>query len=128
MAKILLIDDDMDCLRSLKLILETKGHEISAVTDGAVAIQAAKEIAPDIVITDILMPGISGGMIYEKIRQEISALIPIIVCSGTKLRLPVVNDPLLEYLRKPVECAMLLEKVDSLLKKRTSVEKLYDDQ
>ena len=115
MARILLIDDDEDCLLALRLILESDCHEVFILQEGKRLVKVFNTVNPDLVITDILMPGITGSMIYEKIREEIDRTIPIIVCSGTSLQFPDVHDQFLRYVRKPCSREHMLKSVRSLL-------------
>lgn len=115
MAQILLIDDDVDVLRLLKITLESYGHKVTTLSDGTKVIEEIHRSQPDIVITDILMPGITGGIIYQQIRKLIGSHIPIIVCTGTKMRLDEQYDPLLVHFTKPLNCAKLEESIQRLV-------------
>lgn len=115
MAQILLIDDDMDVLRLLKITLESYGHKVTALSDGTKVMEEIHRYQPDIIITDILMPGVTGGTIYQQIRKLIGSHLPIIVCTGTKMRLDEHHDPLLAHFTKPLNCAKLEESIQRLL-------------
>ena len=117
MAKVLIIDDEPDCLKTIQLILESENHEVAMILDGGDLDNIMKEFDPDIVITDILMPGITGSMVYEKVRREYSPYIPVIISSGTNMHLPRINDPLLSYENKPITPFGLLQTVKFLLNK-----------
>lgn len=81
MASILVIDDDGDVRDTLTLVLEDAGHSILTATTGAAGAQLYKKALPDLVITDMIMPGSDG---IEAIR-EIRAINPaarIIATSG----------------------------------------------
>ena len=58
--KILLVDDDVELLELLKIRLETWGYEVSVASDGKEAQALTDAVDPDIVISDVLMPGLSG--------------------------------------------------------------------
>ena len=80
MKKVLLIDDEIDFSEGVKKNLEATGElEVSICSDSAVAVQAAKEVRPDVILLDILMPGMSGPEIAGQLRgsRETKA-IPII--------------------------------------------------
>ncbi|MCX7766472.1 MAG: response regulator [Candidatus Sumerlaeia bacterium] len=115
MARILLIDDDVDVLKMLKISLESNGHKVTTLSEGSRVIEEIQHSQPEIVITDILMPGITGGIIYQQIRKLIGSHLPIIICTGTKIRLDEQNDPLLVHLTKPFNCVKLEENIQRLL-------------
>ncbi len=122
MAKILLADDDQDFLEILKNILQKAGYELSLLTSGDEVIDEIIRFDPDLVITDILMPGITGGYVYEEIRRNTGPDLPVIVVSGTKMKLNVPNDELLKYCPKPVNFPKLLEIIGILLSSSSKTE------
>jgi len=81
MAKILVIDDERMVRDTLKIILAAAGHEVLLAEDGHQGIKAFNESAPDLVITDILMPEKEGMETIRDLRQ-IRPNLPIIAISG----------------------------------------------
>jgi DNA-binding response OmpR family regulator len=81
MAKILVIDDERMVRETLKIILTAAGHEVLLADDGYQGIKAFNESAPDLVITDILMPEKEGMETIRELRQSRPDL-PIIAISG----------------------------------------------
>ncbi len=81
MAKVLVIDDEADFREVVRFILEFDGHEVHEAEDGLSGITAFKECDPDLVITDIFMPGKEG---LETIQEFLSMNpdIKIIAMSG----------------------------------------------
>ncbi len=115
MPLILVIDDEIDFLKMLGVFLRKSGFDIRLLTDGNKAIEEIEESKPNLVITDILMPGTSGGEVYKKIRHRFGSHLPIIVCTGTSMRVKVDDDPLFAYIQKPVDFKNLLSIIESLL-------------
>ena len=70
MAKILIVDDSAMSRRILRRILETADHSVIEADDGMVAIEKYFLEKPDLVMLDLLMKGISGMEVLQKIRQE----------------------------------------------------------
>ena len=103
MTKILIIDDHEDYLFLLKKFLISLDYEVKTLQRGNRALQAIKEYRPDIVVIDIMMPGITGGIIYKAIRKEISETLPIIISSGTSLKVTSKHDHFLAYCPKPLD-------------------------
>jgi CheY-like chemotaxis protein len=68
--RILVADDNEDSAESLKLLLESAGHEVHAVFDGQAAIATIEEIRPDVALLDIGMPGANGYEVARRVRAE----------------------------------------------------------
>lgn len=116
MARILIIEDDKDCLIALRLFLMNAGHEVFPMLRAEKAVEEIREAKPDLVITDLMLPGVTGGSVYEAIRREFGPRMPVIVSSGTRMRLRTVRaDSLLAYCPKPVDYHDLLKTIDRLL-------------
>ena len=116
MIKILIADDDLSILELIQDVLEeTKRYEVRAVADGADAYACLPDFKPDVIITDVRMPKMSGTELVEKIRES-DKVIPIAVISGY----PDQAAELLEvganmWLDKPFKDAELLEGVENLV-------------
>lgn len=81
MALVMLVDDN-DLVRDvLEEFLDEEGHQVLLVADGQQAISDYRTYRPDLVVTDLLMPGISGIEIIQQLRREAPTL-PILVISG----------------------------------------------
>jgi DNA-binding response OmpR family regulator len=81
MHKILLIDDDKMVRESLAIVLEAEGYAVTMAEDGRVGLQQAKSSAPDLVLTDIIMPNMEGIELIVELRQA-NGTLPIIAMSG----------------------------------------------
>lgn len=83
MAKILIIDDDIDTTNLLESIVKTKGHQPVSVNNSTDAVEAANSNNPDLILLDIMMPGINGIQLC-KMFQSIPELkhIPVIIVSA----------------------------------------------
>ncbi|MCX7717727.1 MAG: response regulator [Candidatus Sumerlaeaceae bacterium] len=114
MAKILVIDDDEISLTILRGLLRRQGHEVRVLDRSDRALDCIQEFQPDLVVTDIMMPGSTGGAVYAMIRKKVGAGLPVIVCSATRLKIKQ-EDPLLAHLSKPVDSSELDETVRRLL-------------
>ncbi len=77
---VLIVDDDSDVRRLLETSLEVEGFHTRAVADGAQALSVFDEVSPDLVILDVLMPGMSGTELCRELRQRSS--VPILFLSG----------------------------------------------
>ncbi len=68
--KILLVDDDMTSLDLMDLLFEDKGFEVIRCSDGLQAVAAAQKDSPDIILVDLMMPGITGQEAVRQIRSQ----------------------------------------------------------
>lgn len=80
--KILVADDEMIMLKTIELRLKKDGHDVTTCSDGREAIKKIDEISPDLIITDIMMPFVSGLEIIEAVKRKGSKNIKIIVLSA----------------------------------------------
>lgn len=101
--KVLIIDDDLALCESLKLILEPKDFIVASASNGAEGIRLCQEWQPDIVVLDLLMPGMDGWQVAARIRSFSD--VPIIVLSAVskpELVAKALDQGIDEYLIKPV--------------------------
>jgi CheY-like chemotaxis protein len=82
-TNILIAEDNRDSQSMLQLILEGEGFIVTTASDGEKAIDILQEIKPDILVTDLMLPSVSGGDLIRHVRQtaELSR-IPIVVISA----------------------------------------------
>jgi CheY-like chemotaxis protein len=126
MAKILIIDDDLDITESIQVILNSKGHEVSTAPDGEEGISAVRQNKPDLIILDVLMPKMDGFAVARKIKSdENTKNIPILMLTAVKekMGLDFKNEagddvwlPVDDYCEKPLSHEQLSQKIDKLLK------------
>ncbi|WP_427911456.1 response regulator [Ramlibacter sp. MMS24-I3-19] len=69
MKTILIVEDEFDLLQSLSLALEIEGYKILTAGNGRTALELLKEIKPDLVITDVMMPYVSGYELSEALSR-----------------------------------------------------------
>ena len=110
---VLLVDDNDDLITTTAVLLELHGFKVVTRNDGKACIEAAQELRPDVIITDIEMPVMDGITACNLIRQQSwGKHIPIIALSGND---QVLNDDLPEkarfdaLVRKPAQFEKLIE-------------------
>jgi CheY-like chemotaxis protein len=112
-SRILVVDDEPDQRFLLRRILQRAGHEVSEANDGAAALRAVEESAPDLVVTDVMMPVMNGVELIRCLRRDpATAHIPILAASGDTHLAGAADAVVL----KPYEWRHLLAVADSLLK------------
>ncbi len=121
MSRILVIEDDEQVRLPLVDLLEINGFEVEAVDNGRDGIERAREWGPDLVISDIMMPGIDGYSVLEALQgEERTAVIPFLFLSA-KTASGDIRDGLRigadDYLTKPYEARELLAAIRIRLEK-----------
>jgi len=83
--KVLIADDEMDMRIFLKTLLETSGYQPYVTRDGSEGLKKAREIIPDLIILDVMMPGEGGPQTYRRLKSDKKlAHIPVIMLTGVK--------------------------------------------
>ena len=131
MKKILIIDDDMDMVDAIRIVLEGHNFLVAAYNDIENAVERIKSESPDLLILDVMFPeNVSGGFeIARKIRKENSLKkLPVIIFSAVNEQFKlgfmkftqdnISEDfmPVNDFLEKPLNSDVLLEKVNHFLK------------
>jgi CheY-like chemotaxis protein len=115
-VKILIVDDEAYIRRVLELKLRNKGYEVFAAANGAEGLEKLNLYEPEVVITDIKMPGMDGRALCEKINNSNNDkpyLIIVVTCSVSDGNLRWINnmrDTLL--LEKPFSPSRVLEAIE----------------
>jgi DNA-binding response OmpR family regulator len=118
-SRILLADDEVDLLDSVRYALTREGFTVDAVRDGAAALDAARESGYDLVILDVMMPRLSGQEVCRTLRGESD--VPIIMLTARDAELDRVLGLELgadDYVVKPFSMAELVSRVRALLRRR----------
>jgi CheY-like chemotaxis protein len=128
MARVLIVDDDPDMRLAIASVLKSRSYEVIEAGDGHEALQKLKEEKPDIMLLDLLMPGMDGFAVIrelENCRERGYPDIPVLVISSVREeasqrryelelgRKLAVDD----YIEKPIEPFLLLQRVEKLLSK-----------
>jgi PAS domain S-box-containing protein len=118
-ARILLADDNADMRRYIQRLLEQSHYSVEPVPDGLAALHACREQVPDLVLTDVMMPGLDGFELLRELRADPStARIPVIVLSaraGEEARVEGMEAGADDYLIKPFSARELLARVQAHL-------------
>ncbi len=123
--KVLVVDDSRTVVHGLRGVLEQDGYYVMEAYDGMTAIELAKAHQPDLILMDVIMPGLNGFQATRKIRKDSTThSIPIIIISATEqpteqfwLTKLGAND----FLGKPIIRGDLFTKVESQLYPRQVV-------
>lgn len=117
-SKVLVIDDDVNICELIRLYMEKEGYEIMMVHNGVKAISAFKEFTPNIIILDIMLPGIDGWQVCREIRKSSSIPIIMLTAKGETfdkvLGLELGAD---DYIVKPFDPKELVARVKAVLRR-----------
>ena len=111
--KILMVDDEKDFTSLMKLFLEDAGgYEVRVENDGGVALEAAREFKPELILLDVVMPDIDGGEVANQIKSDNSLKgVPIVFLTAIIEKGQAVQGGLIGghvFLPKPVTGEQLL--------------------
>lgn len=115
---IMAIDDEVEILRLLKNILEDEGYDFLGATSGDNAFAQLREHQPDLIILDIMMPGLDGFQVLDLIRRKSN--VPVIMLTG-KGEVTALRDSVEigadDYVRKPFYPLELVARVRAKLRR-----------
>ena len=118
-AVILVVDDLAQNLRLLDAVLSPRGYEVSTAESGEEALSLLADHPPDLILLDILMPGIDGYEVCRRIRQDpATAFLPVVMitASGDEQKVLAIEAGADDFIAKPFDQAELLARVASLLR------------
>ena len=127
--KILLVDDDEITLNMMHLIIEEEGYETRMAENGVQALTVFNEFNPDLIFTDIEMPGMNGLELLVAVREQHPETIVIVATAhgSEEYALQALRAGANNYLRKPVdleELREILKKYDLAIEHRLSTQKI----
>jgi DNA-binding response OmpR family regulator len=116
--KILVVDDDPDIVRLLKYFLEAKGRQVQTASTGAEALELFKREPPDLVILDVMLPGMDGWAVLRKIRE--SSQVPVLMLTGKDAPTDKAKGLLSgadDYIAKPFDLAELEARIVAVMRR-----------
>ncbi len=119
--KIMIVDDEENLLELIKAILENEKFEVITVSDGKECLEKLKTVKPDLILLDMMMPGMSGREVCERIRKDPKtkdlkiAFLTVAKFSETgKDVLKKMN--VLDYINKPFDNQNLVKRIRKMVK------------
>jgi DNA-binding response OmpR family regulator len=116
--RVLIVDDDPPSLKMTAFLLAEEGYDVLTADNGIDALARIEEQVPDLVILDVMMPGLDGLQVTQRIRKTTN--LPIIILSAkgeTSDRVTGLDFGADDYLAKPFEPTELLARVRSVLRR-----------
>jgi DNA-binding response OmpR family regulator len=126
MPKILVVDDEPDALEVLEFNLKNAGYEVSTADDGEAALKKARQLLPDLILLDLMLPEVDGLEVCKLLRRDpATSGIPIIMVTAKAAEIDRVVGLELgadDYVTKPFSPRELVLRVRNLLRRRTEGE------
>ena len=118
--KILVIDDEPELVKAVEIRLRASGYEVEAAYDGPSGINKAKETKPDLILLDIIMPGMNGYQVAEKLMADPDIRIIVFSASGERdLERKCRKLGITDFIAKPFEIHDLLTIINKCLVKKS---------
>ncbi len=117
-AKILIVDDDVNICELLRLYLVKDGFDAEVITDGITALNTFETVQPDLILLDIMLPGVDGWQICREIRKTSQVPIIMLTAKGETfdkvLGLELGAD---DYITKPFETKEVVARIKAVLRR-----------
>lgn len=117
-GRVMVVDDEPHLRELLRDFLTSERYEVATFATGAAALDAVSILQPDVILVDMLMPGLSGRDVLDALRRD-GVTVPVILVSGTPQRVDV-EEGFFRVLVKPFDLRTLAEVVAAALNHRRS--------
>lgn len=119
---VLLIEDDAEISRLTAMYLEVEGYNVEVVDDGLLALSAIKEKCPDLIVLDLMLPGMNGFEICKQARKFYHQPILILTaCDDDVSEVSLLKMGADDYLVKPLRPHVLVARIEALLRRNINV-------
>ncbi|MDQ3410635.1 MAG: response regulator transcription factor [Chloroflexota bacterium] len=117
-GKILLVDDEPSLIEAVGYVLRREGYTVTIATTGPAALTAARAVEPDLIVLDVMLPGLDGLQVCRELRAESTVPILLLSAKGEEvdrvIGLEIGAD---DYLAKPFAMRELLARVRAMLRR-----------
>jgi DNA-binding response OmpR family regulator len=124
--KILVVDDEEDILELVRYNLAKEGYRLACVTSGEQALREAKEGSPDLILLDLMLPGLDGLDVCRRLKSDpVTSVIPIIMLTAKGEEADIVTGLELgaeDYVTKPFSPRVLLARLKACLRRKRQEE------
>jgi two-component system, OmpR family, KDP operon response regulator KdpE len=123
MTRVLIVDDEPQILRALRINLTARQYEVVTAADGTAALRAATEDRPDLVVLDLGLPDIDGVQVIRQLRNWTP--VPIVVLSGraeSRDKVDALDAGADDYVTKPFSVDELLARIRAVTRRKNTTE------
>jgi DNA-binding response OmpR family regulator len=117
--RVLIVDDEPNIVLSLEFLLRQQGYEVSVARDGEEALAAAEDWRPDLMVLDVMLPGLDGFEVCRRLRERpenATMKILLLTARGREVeRVRGLEEGADAYVRKPFSTRQLMKTVAELL-------------
>lgn len=127
MTRILLVEDEKSLSEPLSYLLRREGYEVQVVDNGLAAVSAVEAAPPDLMLLDLMLPGLPGTEVCREVRQRSS--LPIIMLTAKDSEVDIVVGLELgadDYVTKPYSARELIARIRAVLRRGAEVEESGD--
>lgn len=122
--RILVVEDDPNTVRLISYTLEQEGYEVLTASNGIEGLKKAQEEEPELLVLDVMLPGLDGFEVCHRLRSEPrTAALPILMLSAKAQETDIATGIKMgadDYLAKPADPLEVVEKVRTLLQQRAA--------
>lgn len=122
LSKVLIIEDELSLQETLRLNLELEGYDVDVLSSGLHALEHIRSFSPDLILLDIMLPGMSGTDIYQQLSKE-QIRTPVIFLTAkndVKDKIEGLKLGADDYITKPFDLEELLLRINIVLKRNRS--------
>jgi two-component system sensor histidine kinase/response regulator len=117
--RILVVDDESDVVLIIKTTLQAEGYDVASATNGKDALEEAFETRPDLIVLDVMMPGMTGFDVLKELKaNESTATVPVVMLTGVSDKKKIqeaLESGIDYYVVKPFDFDDLLGKIKHAL-------------
>jgi two-component system phosphate regulon response regulator PhoB len=128
MGRILVVDDESDIVELVSLHLQREGHEVLSADNGLTVMPLTIELRPDLIVLDIMLPGLDGTQVYRLLRADTRTRhVPVIMLTArgqTSERIAGLESGVDDYVSKPFSPRELVLRIQAVLRRSQKVEML----
>ncbi|WP_434417837.1 response regulator transcription factor [Nannocystis pusilla] len=128
MPRVLIVDDEEPLRASLSYALTREGYSVTTAEDGASALEQTRNRLPDVVILDLMLPGIDGMEVCRRLRAVSD--VPVVMLTARDRGQDKVDGLTVgadDYVTKPFDTPELIARVGAVLRRRASAQRLLDE-
>ena len=115
---VLVVDDDREIVRAIAVLLEKEGYQATIAADGTQGIDLYRKLRPDLVLLDVMMPGVDGWGVLRAIRQDSQTPVIMLTAKGeTTDKVSGLKQGADDYITKPFEMKEVLARIEAVLRR-----------